>query len=319
MVTRRTQQKSASSLSTLVPLFCEQVPERYALGVFPDNTSNRIEYFTYRQLGEKVLALAAALQVTCQFPPGSRVIICAANSPEWLITDLALVVAGLVAVPLHTLLMTKTVEAVMELVQPVGVFCDQSTQRWFTAHAHAQAAANNSAGATSATTTATATATATANETATSQPTASSTTSSADAACRQKLAHISVPIPLIDLGSRILAHDLTSIPVPPSQTHPVPQSQLVPERSTNLPDWATYSFHTLAVTVPPALPTSMTTSAEEELHTEKEEEEEDAATLPVPPRVYPALKGDDLASIMFTSGSTGKSIESTGQRERGHN
>lgn len=116
---------------------CQQVPDRNALGTFPHNASDHIEYLTYRQMREKITTFATSLQQICKFPAGSKVIICAANSAEWLMTDLACVVAGLVAVPLHTLLTTSTVAAAMELIQPAGVCCDQSTFSWFEAYAAA--------------------------------------------------------------------------------------------------------------------------------------------------------------------------------------
>ena len=130
--TRRDQQLAADSLRSLVTLMWQHVPNRHALGTITDTASRKIAYMSYRQMGEAVNKLACALIYVCNFPRSSKVIICASNSAQWLLADMACVVAGLVAVPLHNTLISKEVVAsVIESVQPIAVFCDEGTQRWF--------------------------------------------------------------------------------------------------------------------------------------------------------------------------------------------
>jgi len=139
-VDTRFQQQRADVISVqdLIVLMCRQVPDRYALGTIvhsSDSSSpSKIEYTTFHQLGILVNKLAYALHHVCQFKAGEKVLICSANSPQWLVVDLACILAGLVVVPLHTVLSKALVDEVLATIAPVAVFCDDSTHHWFVDH-----------------------------------------------------------------------------------------------------------------------------------------------------------------------------------------
>ncbi|WP_373388742.1 AMP-binding protein [Pseudomonas alcaligenes] len=90
--------------------WCERTPERVWLrqpvaGAWHD--------FTWRQVDDQARRLATGLQVLgCA--PGDRVAILAKNCAEWFISDLAIMMAGLISVPLYPLQTAESIAYVLE-------------------------------------------------------------------------------------------------------------------------------------------------------------------------------------------------------------
>ena len=90
--------------------WCERTPERVWLrqpvaGAWHD--------FTWRQVDEQARRLATGLQALgCA--PGDRVAILAKNCAEWFISDLAIMMAGLISVPLYPLQTAESIAYVLE-------------------------------------------------------------------------------------------------------------------------------------------------------------------------------------------------------------
>ncbi|NMY42962.1 AMP-binding protein [Pseudomonas sp. WS 5013] len=90
--------------------WCERTPERVWLrqpvaGAWHD--------FTWRQVDEQARRLAAGLQAL-GYAPGDRVAILAKNCAEWFISDLAIMMAGLISVPLYPLQTAESIAYVLE-------------------------------------------------------------------------------------------------------------------------------------------------------------------------------------------------------------
>ena len=69
--------------------------------------------WTYATLGARTAALAATLRTQCGVPPGDRVAIYAANTPEYLEALHAIVWAGAVSVPVNYKLHAKELAYVL--------------------------------------------------------------------------------------------------------------------------------------------------------------------------------------------------------------
>ncbi len=90
--------------------WCERTPERVWLrqpvaGAWHD--------FTWRQVDEQARRLASGLQ-SLGCAPGDRVAILAKNCAEWFISDLAIMMAGLISVPLYPLQTAESIAYVLE-------------------------------------------------------------------------------------------------------------------------------------------------------------------------------------------------------------
>ena len=69
--------------------------------------------WTWKQTGEEVRKMAAHLK-SLNFEPGSRIALVSKNCAHWMITDLAIQMAGHVFVPLYPNLNAETVKLVLE-------------------------------------------------------------------------------------------------------------------------------------------------------------------------------------------------------------
>ena len=90
--------------------WCERTPERVWLR---QPVAGHWHDFTWRQVHEQARRLATGLQALgCA--PGDRVAILAKNCAEWFISDLAIMMAGLISVPLYPLQTAESIAYVLE-------------------------------------------------------------------------------------------------------------------------------------------------------------------------------------------------------------
>lgn len=90
--------------------WCERTPERVWLR---QPVAGQWHDFTWRQVDDQARRLAAGLQALgCA--PGERVAILAKNCAEWFISDLAIMMAGLISVPLYPLQTAESIAYVLE-------------------------------------------------------------------------------------------------------------------------------------------------------------------------------------------------------------
>ncbi len=68
--------------------------------------------WTWKQAGAEVRVLAAAL-IDMQLPPGSHIATISKNCAHWIITDLAIMMAGHVSIPLYPNLQAQTIEQIL--------------------------------------------------------------------------------------------------------------------------------------------------------------------------------------------------------------
>ncbi|MEE1947454.1 AMP-binding protein [Pseudomonas alcaligenes] len=90
--------------------WCERTPERVWLR---QPVAGHWHDFTWRQVDEQARRLATGLQ-TLGCAPGDRVAILAKNCAEWFISDLAIMMAGLISVPLYPLQTAESIAYVLE-------------------------------------------------------------------------------------------------------------------------------------------------------------------------------------------------------------
>ncbi|MFM8591865.1 MAG: AMP-binding protein, partial [Sphingomonadales bacterium] len=67
---------------------------------------------TWYQAGQTIRRLAAALQ-NLQLPAGSRIAIIGKNSPHWIMADMAIMMAGHIAVPIYPTVTASTLEQIL--------------------------------------------------------------------------------------------------------------------------------------------------------------------------------------------------------------
>ena len=86
----------------------------------PDNkymtqprSDGQVQEYTWKQTAELVRKLAARIK-TYEFAAGSRIAILAKNTAEWIITDLAIMMAGHVSVPIFATAGSETISYVLE-------------------------------------------------------------------------------------------------------------------------------------------------------------------------------------------------------------
>ncbi|MFD3300715.1 AMP-binding protein [Aquipseudomonas alcaligenes] len=90
--------------------WCERTPERVWLR---QPVAGHWHDFTWHQVDEQARRLATGLQALgCA--PGERVAILAKNCAEWFISDLAIMMAGLISVPLYPLQTAESIAYVLE-------------------------------------------------------------------------------------------------------------------------------------------------------------------------------------------------------------
>ncbi len=77
--------------------------------------------YTWREVDEQARRIAAGL-LAQGYAPGDRVAILAKNCAEWFIVDLAIIMAGLVSVPIYTTAAEDTIRYVMEHSESKAVF-----------------------------------------------------------------------------------------------------------------------------------------------------------------------------------------------------
>ncbi len=73
----------------------------------------KLREYTWREVGDQVRRMAAHLK-SLNFGPGARVAILSKNCVHWLMSDLAIWMAGYVSVPLYPTLASSTIRAILE-------------------------------------------------------------------------------------------------------------------------------------------------------------------------------------------------------------
>src|SRR5690606_25771185 len=98
-----------------------------AVLLYPDNIAieSATRQITYRELGAAVRALACALQ-TVDPEPGSRVAMCAANAPEYIVGMMAILAAGKVWVPLNYRSTTSELARILDVTAPISILVDDA-------------------------------------------------------------------------------------------------------------------------------------------------------------------------------------------------
>ncbi|GAB3378301.1 AMP-binding protein [Lysobacter fragariae] len=77
--------------------------------------------YTWREVGEQARRVAAALKAR-GYPPGSNIAIWSKNCAEWVVTDLGIMMAGHVSVPLYATQSTASARYVLELTEAKLIF-----------------------------------------------------------------------------------------------------------------------------------------------------------------------------------------------------
>ena len=135
---RKQQLDKTLLLKDMINMMCQQVPHRYAIGEFiysqqvVDEEEPLINYITFQELQETLIKISnSLLDILCRDEHYGKVIICGKNSSNWLMCDLALSLSDMVSVPLHNQLSKDVVESVLTTIQPVAIFCDNDSYKWF--------------------------------------------------------------------------------------------------------------------------------------------------------------------------------------------
>lgn len=82
--------------------------------------NRKITVFTWAEVNEQAQAIAGALSE--QFERGDRIAILSKNCAEWIITDLAIMMAGMVSVPIYHTASSKTIDYVLNHSESKAVF-----------------------------------------------------------------------------------------------------------------------------------------------------------------------------------------------------
>jgi long-subunit acyl-CoA synthetase (AMP-forming) len=82
--------------------------------------NRQLNIFTWADVNQQAQAVAGALAE--QFEPGDRIAILSKNCAEWFITDLAIMMAGMISVPIYHTASKKTIEYVLDHSESKAVF-----------------------------------------------------------------------------------------------------------------------------------------------------------------------------------------------------
>jgi long-chain acyl-CoA synthetase len=80
-----------------------------------------VRTWTYAQAGHEIRKIAAALMVH-DLPPRSRVAILSKNCAQWIMADLAIMMAGHISVPLYPTLSAHSINQILEHCEPKAIF-----------------------------------------------------------------------------------------------------------------------------------------------------------------------------------------------------
>lgn len=111
-----------SSMASAIRAALEIYRDRYCLGV-RDVDLNSYSWQTYKTLGDRVWRFGSALRNFIQ--PRDYLAICAANRPEWVITDLACMLNSIISVPIYCLMNDRDTTFVLNNTKISVVVCDQ--------------------------------------------------------------------------------------------------------------------------------------------------------------------------------------------------
>jgi long-chain acyl-CoA synthetase len=88
--------------------------------------------WTYRQAGEEIRRIASGIQ-SLQFPQGSKIALLSKNCAHWIMSDLAIMMAGHVSVPLYATITAHVINQILEHSESkmiiIGKLDDYSPQR----------------------------------------------------------------------------------------------------------------------------------------------------------------------------------------------
>ena len=101
----------------------------YLTQPFPDG---RVVDYTWAQVGDQARRVAAHLR-SLQLPPGSNIALLGKNSAHWIMTDLAIMMAGHVSVPLYPTLSGESARYILDHCEARLLFLgklDGSTDNW---------------------------------------------------------------------------------------------------------------------------------------------------------------------------------------------
>lgn len=117
------------SMASAIHASLEIYRDRYCLGVRDVDPNNRDLYLnsyswiSYKTLGDRVRRFGCALRKFVQ--PRDYLAICAANRPEWVITDLACMLNSIISVPIYCLMSDRDMAFVLNNTNISVVVCDQ--------------------------------------------------------------------------------------------------------------------------------------------------------------------------------------------------
>lgn len=114
----------ASAIHAALEIYCD----RHCLGVRdmdPDRYLNSYSWQTYKTVGNRVRRFAHGLRYFIQ--PRDYLGICAANRPEWVITDLACMLNSIISVPIYCLMSDRDTAFVLNNTKISIVVCEKET------------------------------------------------------------------------------------------------------------------------------------------------------------------------------------------------
>lgn len=98
---------------------------------FRQPISGQYKTWTYAQAGNEIRRIAAGFQA--QVGPGSHIAILSKNCAEWIMTDLAILMAGCVSIPIYPTLTAHSIQPILEHSESklimIGKLDDYSTQK----------------------------------------------------------------------------------------------------------------------------------------------------------------------------------------------
>ena len=117
-----------STGKTLIELFYEK-EKKYAKNAFLRQPfGEKWEVYTWEEAGEMVRTMASAI-LSYDLPPHSNIGLVSKNCREWIIADLAIMMAGHVSVPFYATLTGEQIEEVLDLGDVMLLFAGK-TENW---------------------------------------------------------------------------------------------------------------------------------------------------------------------------------------------
>jgi long-chain acyl-CoA synthetase len=106
---------------TILEKFYEYEKKRSDSLFLSEPVNGTAQTFTWKQAGDEIRRIAAALQ-SMQLPAASKIAILGKNSAHWILTDLAIIMAGYVSVPLYPNISPGTLQTILKHAECKVIF-----------------------------------------------------------------------------------------------------------------------------------------------------------------------------------------------------